>query len=212
MQSWKNIIQEEQKLPYYIQLMEYINEQYKFHAVYPPHNMIFNAFKLTEYEDVKVVILGQDPYHGEGQANGLAFSVNEGVTPPPSLKNIFKEIGCDTKNGDLTYLAKQGVLLLNSVLTVRKGEPNSHKDIGWEIFTQRIIKCLNHRDTPIVFLLWGNYAKKMKQLITNKSHLILTSVHPSPLSANYGFFGCNHFKLANDFLEKNNLIPISWSN
>ena len=177
---------------------------------------IFNALKYTPYEDVKVVILGQDPYHGPGQAHGLCFSVKKGVEPPPSLKNIFKEIEAELNiptppHGELTDWAKQGVLLLNTVLTVRQGMPNSHKAKGWEILTDRIIELLNARTEPIVFLLWGANARSKKKLITNPAHLVLETVHPSPLSAYNGFFGCRHFSKCNEILEKSGQTPIDWN-
>ena len=178
---------------------------------------IFNAMKLTAYNDVKCVIIGQDPYHGEGQAHGLSFSVRQGIAPPPSLVNIFKEIKNDVgidnsgKHGDLTKWAENGVLLLNSVLTVRANQPRSHRGMGWEQFTTEIITLLNKREKPMVFLLWGNDAKQKMSYITNPNHLVLTSAHPSPLSAYNGFFGCRHFSKANEFLRKNGLEEIDWS-
>jgi uracil-DNA glycosylase len=175
---------------------------------------MFSALKLLHYEDIKVVILGQDPYHGEGEAHGLAFSVREGIPLPPSLVNIFKELkrdlGITRIRGTLDDWAIQGVLLLNTVLTVRENTPNSHKGKGWEIFTDAIIKKLNDRETPIVFILWGNNAKAKKQLITNKKHLVLESSHPSPFSCRYGFEGCKHFSKANEFLKNNQIKPIEW--
>ncbi len=176
---------------------------------------IFNALKYTSYSDVKAVILGQDPYHQPGQAHGLCFSVKKGVPLPPSLVNIYKEITDDLgvampQHGDLTGWARQGVLLLNTVLTVRAGQPNSHKDKGWEIFTDRVVECLNERTDPVIFLLWGANAKEKMKIITNPQHKILTSVHPSPLSANRGFFGCGHFKTANRLLEEMGKTPIDW--
>ena len=176
---------------------------------------IFNALRYTSFADTKVVIIGQDPYHGAGQAHGLCFSVKEGVPAPPSLKNMFKELQTDVgkpipPTGELTAWARQGVLLLNTVLTVREGQPTSHKDIGWERFTDRVIAELNRKDTPVVFLLWGAHARQKAQIITNPRHVKLTTVHPSPLSASRGFFGCRHFSKANAILEQNGLTPINW--
>ena len=184
-------------------------------AVYPPMHDIFNALRYTSYADTKVVIIGQDPYHGAGQAHGLCFSVKEGIVPPPSLKNIFKELQTDIGKpvppmGELTDWARQGVLLLNTVLTVREGQPTSHKDIGWETFTDRVIAELDRKETPVVFLLWGAHALRKAQIITNPIHVKLSTVHPSPLSASRGFFGCRHFSKTNEILIKNGLIPIEW--
>jgi uracil-DNA glycosylase len=178
-------------------------------------NNIFNALKYTDYDDVKVVILGQDPYHGYGQAHGLCFSVQKGTMPPPSLVNIFKELKEDVgvsqpSHGELTEWAKRGVLLLNTVLTVREGMAASHRGMGWEIFTDRVISLLNQREKPMVFMLWGNFAKSKGALLDGSKHLILTEAHPSPLSAYNGFFGCRHFSLANEFLRKNGLEEIDW--
>lgn len=213
--EWHSFIKTESNKEYFKSLIDKLDDEYNKYTVYPKKENILNAYWLTEPSKVKVVILGQDPYHEPNQANGLAFSVNEGVKIPPSLRNIYKEIENDigkvnSKNGDLTCWAKQGVFLLNTVLTVRKGEANSHKDIGWEIFTDNTIKYLNNIDSPKVFILWGNNAKKKKDLITNKNHLILESTHPSPLSVNRGFFGNNHFSKTNNFLLKNNLNIIEW--
>jgi uracil-DNA glycosylase len=176
---------------------------------------IFTALKMTDYNDVKVMILGQDPYHGENQAHGLAFSVKEGVTPPPSLVNIFKELkndlGCNIpQSGNLASWANEGVLLLNTTLTVRAAQPNSHKDIGWQLFTDKIISLLNEREKPLVFILWGANAKTKIPLITSPQHLVLTAAHPSPLSSWNGFFGCRHFSKANTFLIQNNIDPVNW--
>ena len=176
---------------------------------------IFNALKTTPYENVKVVILGQDPYHGPGQAHGMCFSVREGIAPPPSRRNIFKELAEDMNctippHGCLTQWADQGVLLLNTVLTVREAQANSHKGKGWEIFTDTVIRHLNQREKPMVFLLWGGNAKAKASLITNPAHLVLTAAHPSPLSAYNGFFGCGHFSRANEFLLENGMKPIRW--
>ena len=192
-----------------------INEKYNNGIVYPPKNYVFNALKLTSYKDTKVVIVGQDPYHGEGEAHGLSFSVQKGIKIPPSLQNIYKELYNDlgiepSKYGDLTKWAKEGVLLLNAVLTVDKDKPASHRNLGWELLTDYIIRTLNEKDEPIVFILWGNFAKDKKKYITNPKHLVITSTHPSPFSANNGFFGSKPFSKTNDFLIKNNIKPIDW--
>lgn len=215
MLEFEDIVKEESEKNYYKDLIGFVNEEYKTKTIFPPKDNIFEAFKITPLDKVKVVILGQDPYHGEGEAHGLAFSVNYGIKTPPSLKNIYKEInlefGYDIPNhGYLLNWAKQGVLLLNTVLTVEKDKPASHKGKGWEIFTDRIITELNEIPNPIVFMLWGNYAKTKAGLLNNPKHMVLESVHPSPFSARNGFFGNNHFKLANDFLEKNGVSPINW--
>ena len=214
--SWDILLGKEFQRDYYLRLREFLKTEYRTRTIYPDMHNIFNALKYTPYEDVKVVILGQDPYHGPGQAHGLCFSVQKGVEPPPSLKNIFKEIEAETgisasDCGDLSSWAKQGVLLLNTVLTVRAGQANSHKGMGWEILTDKIISLLNEREQPIVFMLWGGNARSKKALITNPQHLVLESVHPSPLSAYHGFFGCGHFKKANNFLKDNGLEIIDWS-
>ncbi|MEE1244496.1 MAG: uracil-DNA glycosylase [Acutalibacteraceae bacterium] len=213
--DWDEILADEWTKPYYLKLREFLKSEYATKTIYPDMNDIFNALKLTSYEDTKVVIIGQDPYHGEGQAHGLCFSVKKGVTPPPSLKNIFKELNTDIgkpipKDGELTEWAKQGVLLLNNVLTVREGQPASHKGMGWEIFTDRIISELNKKQTPVVFLLWGAHAQKKAEIITNPIHYKLKAVHPSPLSASRGFFGCKHFSETNKILKKENLKEIEW--
>jgi uracil-DNA glycosylase len=185
-------------------------------TIFPLKENIFNALKLTDYDNVKVVIMGQDPYHGEGEAHGLSFSVQKGIKIPPSLQNIYKELNNDLgippkEHGELTGWAKQGVLLLNSVLTVEKDKPSSHKGMGWELFTDYVIKKLNTKDDPIVFILWGNFAKSKKKYITNPKHLVIESAHPSPFSAYNGFFGSKPFSKANDFLIKNKKEPIDWS-
>lgn len=192
-----------------------VDKEYEEKEVYPEKSLIFNALKLTPFKDVKVVILGQDPYHGYMEAHGLSFSVLDGVKLPPSLKNIYKELEDDLgikngESGNLTSWAKQGVLLLNSTLSVVKDTPNSHKDLGWQLFTDYIIKYLNSKNTPVVFILWGNFARAKKQYITNKKHLIIESPHPSPFSASSGFFGSKPFSRTNEFLIKNNLEPIDW--
>ena len=212
---FKNIIDEESKKKYYIDLKSFVDKEYESKVIYPERKNIFFALEKTPYENVKVVILGQDPYHGEGEAHGLSFSVCPGVKIPPSLKNIYKELnteyGCYIpNNGYLVKWAEQGVLLLNSVLTVEKDTPASHKGKGWEQFTDKVIEEINKKDEPVVFMLWGNFAKSKADLLTNPKHLVLESAHPSPFSARNGFFGNNHFKLANEFLEKNGIKPIDW--
>ena len=201
--DWDNILADEWQKPYYLELREFLKKEYSTKTVYPNMNDIFNALKLTSFADTKVVIFGQDPYHGYGQAHGLCFSVKKGVVPPPSLKNIYKELHSDIgfkipNHGELTSWAKQGVLLLNNVLTVREGLPNSHKGKGWENFTDRVIGELNRKETPVVFLLWGANAQKKAEIITNPINRKLISVHPSPLSASRGFFGCRHFSKTNE--------------
>lgn len=213
--DWDELLKDEFQKDYYLQLREFLKKEYSNYTVYPNMYDIFNALKYTPLKDVRVVILGQDPYHGPNQAHGLCFSVKKGVEPPPSLKNIYKEIESDlnipeANHGDLTSWAQDGVLLLNAVLTVRRGSPNSHKGKGWEIFTDRVIQLVNEQADPCVFLLWGANAKAKQSLITNKKHLVLSTVHPSPLSAYNGFFGCKHFSKANEFLIKNNRKPVDW--
>lgn len=200
----------------FTRLCGFLREEYAAHTVYPPRHDVFNALKLTPYSSVRCVILGQDPYHNEGQAHGLSFSVRDGIKLPPSLVNIYKEINTDlglpiAKTGDLTPWAERGVLLLNTVLTVRGGMANSHRRQGWEELTDYIIGLLNQRREPIVFLLWGSSAREKAALITQKHHLVLTAAHPSPLSAYNGFFGCAHFSKANDFLIQHGFEPIDWS-
>lgn len=215
--DWDELLKDEFKKEYYLKLREWLIKEYKTQTIYPNMYDIFNSLKYTSYSDVKAVIIGQDPYHGPNQAHGLCFSVKKGIEPPPSLKNIFKEIKEDTgidntgKHGELTSWAKSGVLMLNTVLTVRQGTANSHKNFGWEIFTDKIIELVNQKEEPVVFILWGGNAKTKAKLITNKKHLILTSAHPSPLSAYNGFFGCKHFSKANNFLIANGIEPINWS-
>ncbi len=201
--------------PGYQKFWHIIEEEYKNKTIYPPKDYIFNALKLTPYKDVKVVIVGQDPYHGEHEAHGLSFSVQEGIKVPPSLQNIYKELQSDLNipirtSGDLTGWARQGVLLLNAVLTVIKDTPASHRNIGWERLTDYIIRLLNEKEQPVVFILWGNFAKAKKELITNPKHYVIMSAHPSPFSANYGFFGSKPFSKTNEFLKKNNIEPINW--
>lgn len=213
--GWKRIIDEEKAKDYFINLKEFLLEEYENNEVYPRKKDIFKCFELTDFKDVKVVILGQDPYHQKFQAHGLCFSVNKGVKVPPSLVNIYKEInndlGCKIPHhGDLSKWAKEGVLLLNTIMSVRDSKPMSHSNKGWEIFTDRIIKELDKDDTPKVFMLWGSPSRKKKELITNPNHLVLESVHPSPLSAYHGYFGCKHFSKANKFLKDNNREEIDW--
>ena len=212
--KWDVILDNEFKKDYFRDLGVFIKSEYKKHICYPKYSDVFNALRFTDYDQVKVVILGQDPYHGEGEAHGLSFSVHDDVRRPPSLNNILKELNSDLgivrSGNELTDWAKQGVLLLNSVLTVVKDTPLSHKGKGWEIFTDNIIRYLNDREEPIVFILWGSYARSQKELITNRRHLILESAHPSPLSANRGFFGSRPFSRTNDFLIKNGISPIKW--
>lgn len=213
--DWDEILKDEWQKPYYINLRGFLKSEYSAKTVYPDMNDIFNALKYTSFKDTKVVIIGQDPYHGIGQAHGLCFSVKKGVPFPPSLRNIFKELESDIgkeipPHGELTEWAKQGVLLLNAVLTVREGQPTSHAKMGWETFTDRVISELNRKDTPVVFLLWGAYAQKKAEIITNPIHKKLMSVHPSPLSASRGFFGCKHFSKTNALLENAGLTPIKW--
>lgn len=214
--DWKDFFESEMKKDYYIKLRNFLIEEYKTKTIYPKPEDIFNAFKITPISKTKIVIVGQDCYHEPNQAMGLSFSVPDGTKIPPSLINIYKEIANDigTKDlyiqGDLTKWAKQGVLLLNSCLTVREHEANSHSGKGWEIFTDEAIKLLNKNNNPKVFILWGRNARSKKKLITNKKHLVLESAHPSPLSAYNGFFGCKHFSKANNFLKENGLVPIKW--
>lgn len=213
--GWDEVLEEEFQKQYFKDLMQKVEEEYNTRTIYPPRDKVFSSLKLCDFKDVKVVLLGQDPYHGYGQAHGLCFSVLPGVTPPPSLKNIYKEMQSDVhttipNHGCLVAWAKQGVLLLNTVLTVREGLPNSHAKYGWQTFTDEIIKKINQKDELVVFILWGGNARAKVSLITNPKHLILQSAHPSPLSAYNGFFGCKHFSKTNEFLEKNGRKPINW--
>ncbi len=213
--SWDILLKDEFQKPYYLNLRKFLVQEYKSQTIYPNMNDIFNALKYTDYKDVKVVILGQDPYHQPNQAHGLCFSVKKGVNPPPSLQNMYKEIYAEygypiPQHGELTYWAEQGVLMMNTVLTVRESQPNSHKGMGWEIFTDNVIYLLNLRPEPMVFLLWGANARAKKKIITNPNHLVLESAHPSPLSAYNGFFGNGHFKKANDFLKQHKMTEIDW--
>ena len=206
--SWDNILTDEMNKNYFRYIKEFIKEERLTKTIYPPACDLFNAFKLTDFKDIKVVILGQDPYHGEKEAMGLSFSVRRGVRTPPSLRNIFKELkddlNIDRTDSDLSDWAKQGVFLLNTVLTVEKDKANSHKDIGWEIFTDFVIKEINDRLDNVVFILWGRYARDKKRLITNPNHYIIESAHPSPLSAYNGFFGSKPFSKTNNYLESKN--------
>lgn len=215
--EWDELLKDEFKKDYYLRLRQILIREYNTQRIFPGMYDIFNALKLTSYSDVKCVIIGQDPYHGEGQAHGLSFSVRKGVAPPPSLVNIFKEIKSDVgidntgKHGELTNWAANGVLLLNSVLTVRANQARSHHGIGWEEFTSNVIKLLNLREKPMVFMLWGADAKAKASLISNPQHLVLKAAHPSPLSAYNGFFGCRHFSQANEFLTSRGIEPIDWA-
>ena len=213
--NWDELLKDEYEKDYFNKLKTFVINEYKNKTIYPKMSEIFNAFTKTSYENVKVVILGQDPYHGENEAEGLSFSVKIGIQKPPSLINIFTELkndlGIDPPNhGSLVSWAEQGVLLLNSTLTVVKDSPRSHANRGWEIFTDEIIKLINKKETPVVFILWGSDARSKKSIITNKKHLIIESAHPSPLSAYRGFFGSRPFSRTNDFLIKNNIKPIDW--
>ncbi|MDE6398225.1 MAG: uracil-DNA glycosylase [Clostridiales bacterium] len=214
--SWDNVLRREFDAPYYKELCEKVEEEYRTQTVFPPHDLIFRALKMVDYENVKVVILGQDPYHGDGQANGIAFAVNDGIPLPPSLVNIYKEIESDVgvkmpRTGSLLGWEEQGVLLLNATLTVRKATPQSHSQLGWQRFTDAVTKALSAREKPLVFILWGAGAGAKQSLIAAR-HLVLTSPHPSPLSAHRGFFGCKHFSQTNAFLSENGMRPIDWAN
>lgn len=212
--NWDIVLKDEINKEYFKNLEIFVKNEYNKKIIYPEYKEIFNALRYTDYDNVKVVILGQDPYHGEFEAHGLSFSVKHGVSMPPSLRNIFKELKDDTgfarSETDLTDWAKQGVLLLNSIMTVVKDTPLSHKAKGWEIFTDKIIEILGSREQPMVFILWGNYARSKKELIKNENHLIIENVHPSPLSVNRGFFGSKPFSKTNQFLKKNNIKEIEW--
>ena len=217
MNSWTEAIGAEKRQPYFQQILQQVrNERVAGKVVYPPQNQVFSAFALTEFKDVKVVILGQDPYHGPNQAHGLAFSVKPPVAPPPSLVNMYKELAQDIEgfqipsHGCLTDWAKQGVLLLNTVLTVERGRAHSHANFGWETFTDKVIEQLNVHRENLVFLLWGAHAQKKGRFIDRKRHCVLSAPHPSPLSAHRGFFGCRHFSQANHYLKQHGLSPINW--
>lgn len=213
--SWKKRLAEEFEKPYFVQLTEFVRNEYRAGTCYPPGKLIFNAFNQCPFDEAKVVIIGQDPYHGPGQAHGLCFSVQKPVPAPPSLVNIYKELEADLgypvpSHGCLESWAKNGVLLLNTSLTVRRGQPNSHKGKGWEILTDRIIEVLNEREKPMVFILWGNNAKAKEKLITNNHHLILKGAHPSPLGAHRGFWGGKYFSRTNAFLQQFGQSPVDW--
>lgn len=214
-ESWKAVLSDEFEKDYFSALTNFVREEYKTHKVYPPAKLIFNAFDQCPFENIEVVILGQDPYHGPGQAHGLCFSVNDGIDFPPSLRNIFKELKNDLGkeiplSGNLTNWATQGVLLLNATLTVRANQAGSHQNKGWEQFTDAVINKINEHKNHVVFILWGNFAISKSKFIDQGKHLVLSSVHPSPLSASRGFFGNRHFSRANEFLVKNKLEPINW--
>ena len=213
--KWDQILKDEYQEEYFKNLIDFIKKEYKEKTIYPPSNDVFNAFRYTDFDNVKVVIIGQDPYHGPNQAEGLSFSVKDEVLKPPSLKNIFKELEDDLgisfpKKNSLKPWAHQGVLLLNAVLTVEEHKPTSHKDKGWETFTNHVIEKINEKEEPVVFILWGAYARDKKKLITNPKHYIIESAHPSPFSAYNGFFGSKPFSKTNDFLKKNNIKEIDW--
>lgn len=212
--DWDNVLKEEYEKDYFVKIKEIVRSEYDNKVIFPPANRVFYAFRKTSYKDTRVVILGQDPYHGEGEANGLCFSVNRGIKTPPSLKNIYKELysdlGISRTDTDLSDWAESGVLLLNSVLTVEKDKPASHKFVGWEAFTDSVIKKLNEKEEPIVFILWGNFAKGKIKYITNPKHLIISSSHPSPFSVNQGFLGSKPFSRTNEFLKNNGLKEIEW--
>ena len=213
--DWDGVMKGEFDKEYYLKLREFLKREYSTQTIYPDMYSIFNAMKKTPYSKVKAVILGQDPYHEPGQAHGLCFSVLKGTVPPPSLRNIYKELDDElgippASHGELTKWAENGVLLLNTVLTVRRGQANSHKGMGWEIFTDEVIRKLNERTEPMVFLLWGGNAKAKRVLINAPQHLVLTAAHPSPLSAYNGFFGCGHFRRCNEFLAEHGMEPIDW--
>ena len=214
--DWDQVLSKVWESPGFDKFMNKVKDNYKNHTCFPKYENIFNALKLTPYKDVKIVIIGQDPYHGEGEAHGLSFSVQEGVKFPPSLQNIFKELyndlGIKNTKGDLTPWAKEGVLLLNSILSVEKDKPLSHKDLGWQLLTDHIIKLINLKEEPVVFILWGSYARSKKEFITNKKHLIIESAHPSPLSASRGFFGSKPFSKANNFLKSHNIKEVNFQN
>lgn len=213
--SWDIILQNEFKKEYFKNIFATLKAESKIYHIFPRYDDLFNAFKLTKYEDIKCVIIGQDPYHGYGQAHGLAFSVNENIDIPPSLRNIYKELHDDLhipipNHGNLSKWAKEGVFLLNAILTVRENQPNSHKDLGWQRFTDEVIKFINQKEEPVVFILWGKFAQSKEQYITNPKHLILKGAHPSPLSCYNGFFGKKYFSKTNEFLEKSGIKPINW--
>ena len=213
--NWDSLLSEEYKKEYFLKMIDFLNKEYKNKTIYPKKNEIFNAFRYTSFDNIKVVIIGQDPYHGPNQAEGLSFSVSNSVLKPPSLQNIFKELESDLgipfpEANSLKPWANEGVLLLNAVLTVEEHSPASHKNIGWETFTDNVIKKINEKKEPVVFILWGAFARSKKELITNPKHLIIESAHPSPFSARNGFFGSKPFSKTNEFLRKNNIKEIDW--
>lgn len=213
--KWDKILKEEYEKEYFYKLLRTLQIEYRDKTIFPPKKDVFKAMRLTDYDKIKVVIIGQDPYHGTGEAEGLSFSVQDGVRKPPSLKNIFKELHDDLgynepKSGSLIKWANEGVLLLNSILTVEKDKPLSHKKLGWERFTDEVIRKINEKETPVVFILWGNFARSKKDLITNSKHYIIESPHPSPFSARYGFFGSKPFSKTNRFLIKNKISPVNF--
>ncbi len=213
--SWKEMLKDEFDKPYFHELIQFVKQEYQQYRIYPPGRKIFNAFAHCPFNAVRVVILGQDPYHGPGQAHGLCFSVPDGVVKPPSLRNIFQEISADTgtpvpESGNLERWADQGVLLLNATLTVRASSPGSHQNKGWETFTDAVVKRLSDEREGLVFLLWGAYAQRKGEIIDTSRHLVLKAAHPSPFAAHKGFFGCRHFGKANDYIGKNGGTPVSW--
>ena len=213
--NWDSLLSEEYKKEYFLKMIDFLNKEYKNKIIYPKKNEIFTAFRYTSFDNLKVVIIGQDPYHGPNQAEGLSFSVSNSVLKPPSLQNIFKELESDIgipfpEANSLKPWANEGVLLLNAVLTVEEHSPASHKNIGWETFTNNVIKKINEKEEPVVFILWGAFARSKKELITNPKHLIIESAHPSPFSARNGFFGSKPFSRTNEFLRKNNIKEIDW--
>lgn len=214
-EKWDKILEEEYKKDYFINMLKTLQIEYRTKTIFPPKHDIFKALRLTDYDNIKIVILGQDPYHGTGEAEGLSFSVQDGIRKPPSLRNIFKELKDDLgytepESGSLVKWAKEGVLLLNSLLTVEKDKPLSHKKLGWETFTDEIIKKINEKETPVVFILWGAYARSKKVYITNPNHFIIESAHPSPFSARNGFFGSKPFSRANNFLISKKISPVNF--
>ncbi len=213
--KWDEILKEEYEKDYFYNLLKTLQVEYRDKTIFPPKKEVFKALRLTDYDNIKVVIIGQDPYHGTGEAEGLSFSVKEGIPKPPSLKNIFKELHDDLgyeepKSGSLVKWANEGVLMLNAILTVEKDKPLSHKKLGWERFTDEIIRKINEKETPVVFILWGNFARSKKTLITNKIHYIIESPHPSPFSARYGFFGSKPFSKTNNFLVSKKISPVNF--
>ena len=214
-EKWDKILEEEYKKDYFINMLKTLQIEYRTKTIFPPKQDVFKALRLTDYDNIKIVILGQDPYHGTGEAEGLSFSVQDGIRKPPSLKNIFKELKDDLgydepESGSLIRWAKEGILLLNSLLTVEKDKPLSHKKLGWETFTDEIIKKINEKETPVVFILWGAYARSKKVYITNPNHFIIESAHPSPFSARNGFFGSKPFSRANNFLISKKISPVNF--